>query len=110
MTPPGGNGRVGFNLFYGRPELGDITVLAGANDMPSKPGDAPNTASAARGNGCRTWRLRPGSFQRCGTSLHPTASTQGAADSDGALHAAMSGSSLASCPSHASRCDVRFVS
>jgi hypothetical protein len=39
MTSPGGNSRIGFNLLYGRRELGDIKVLAEANDVPIKPGD-----------------------------------------------------------------------
>jgi hypothetical protein len=39
MKPPGGSSRIGFNLSYGRPELGDITVLRGTNDVPIKPGD-----------------------------------------------------------------------
>ena len=38
MTPPGGGSSVGFCLFYGRPELGDIKVPAGPADVPIQPG------------------------------------------------------------------------
>src|SRR6266478_10051038 len=38
MTLPGGGGRIGFRLYYGRPALGDIKVPAGPDDVPIQPG------------------------------------------------------------------------